>query len=192
MATKTKAKRGNTKMAKQKKNTNGNVAWLKQRWIVLAVMLSFAGVGVYTLAFSSAATQYYVSFLAYQCPTLPTLRTGSTGDCVKAVQKGLNNRNENFKLRFGLAYTPLAVNGIYGTATTAAVRKYQSTGTPGVSGGTGAKRPADGVFGSATWDKFLNDCWVFSDPTYVGWHQDKGGNVYYPPGYLCQSLPGTL
>ncbi len=161
---------------------NSKNSWLKRHWIALAVIVAFAGIGTYIIGVSSAATKYYVSSLGYSCPTLPTLKNGSTGDCVKAVQKGLNNRNGNLKLMNGTAWTPLVIDGKYGTNTYNAVKRFQTEWSS-----VGKKLAVDGIVGPATWDRFLNDCMVFSDPALVGWHYDsKNGTSYYTkPGYLC-------
>lgn len=170
------------KRASSSKKSNNKVSWLKKRWIPVVVVLAFASVGAYLIGTSNAATNYYVSSLGYQCPTLPTLKLTSSGDCVRAVQKGLNNRNENLKLKSGTAYTALRVSGTYNAATVNAVKAYQT-----IWKNVGKKVPVDGVMGAATWDRFLNDCLVFSDPAAVGWHAaTKGEEAYYtPPGYLC-------
>lgn len=62
---------------------------------------------------------------------LPTLRRGSTGNDVKHLQKTLN----------GLGYGPLAVDGILGPTTEAAVKKFQGN----------FNLTVDGIVGPRTW-----------------------------------------
>jgi len=66
-------------------------------------------------------------------PSHPTVQAGVTGQAVKTLQVALN------KAGFG----PLIVDGVFGVATTAAVRSYQSHHSLAV----------DGVVGPATWAK---------------------------------------
>ena len=148
--------------SKSTKKLTLKTSWLKRHWIVLAVIVAFASAGTYIIGISSAASKYYVSWLGYPCPTLPTLKNGSTGDCVKDVQKGLNNRNGNLKLMYGTAWTPLVIDGKYGTNTYNAVKRFQTEYS-----NAGKKLAVDGIVGPATWDKFLNDGLVFSDPAVV-------------------------
>ncbi len=167
-------------MAKSKQQAqNSKIAWIKKHWIMLAVVVVFAGVGAYLVGMSSAATKWYASFLNSNCVTRPTLYEGHRGHCVRAVQRGLNNRNENLKRMNGIQYTRLAVDGIYGPATKSAVLKYQND-----KKNVGKKLPADGKMNQATWDIFLNDCLVFSYPESIG--QPGKGGVALQAGYACR------
>lgn len=92
--------------------------------------------------------QYAISgFGGYSCQTTPTLKAGSTGDCVKAVQLAMNNWIS--VRRYPLA--PIVVDGKFGTKTTEAVKHYQSN----------RLLNSDGVVGASTWDVILNDCAAF-------------------------------
>lgn len=66
-----------------------------------------------------------------------TLRLGNSGDDVKFVQGVLNVYD------FG----PLAEDGVFGSGTEAAVKRYQSS--RGLS--------ADGIVGSKTWARMIHD-----------------------------------
>jgi peptidoglycan hydrolase-like protein with peptidoglycan-binding domain len=83
-----------------------------------------------------------------------TVRQGSTGPAVRAVQVQLNK-----KRRLGLA-----VDGIFGSGTAAAVRSFQSHA--GIS--------ADGVVGPITWRNLI---WHYAYPSFAGMcDKDPDGN----------------
>ncbi|MFL6130102.1 MAG: penicillin-insensitive murein endopeptidase [Mycobacteriales bacterium] len=83
-----------------------------------------------------------------------TVRQGSTGPAVRAVQLQLNK-----KRRLGLA-----VDGVFGSGTDAAVRSFQSH----------AGITADGVVGATTW---RNLTWHYAYPSLAGMcDQDPDGN----------------
>lgn len=127
---------------KQKQSGMSHIATTALGLLVVAVV-AFAGVRIV-----DQSSAYYVSELGtYGCKSTATLRSGSKGNCVKALQYGLNNwiTYHNYNI------TALKVDGDFGKATKDAVMAYQK------------KRDlkADGVVGSATWGKFLVDCSVF-------------------------------
>lgn len=64
--------------------------------------------------------------------TLPTLRTGSTGDNVQYLQQILNK----------IGYGPLTADGVFGAKTEAAVKKFQKA----------FKLTVDGIVGPKTWN----------------------------------------
>jgi len=70
---------------------------------------------------------------------LPELAAGSTGAAVVAAQSLLNTRA-------GSGSTPLALDGVFGPLTTAAVKAFQTTATPG---------DVDGIIGPDTWAKLV-------------------------------------
>lgn len=65
--------------------------------------------------------------------TRPTIREGSTGDDVKYLQTRLNT----------LGYNCGTAEGIFGSATTSAVKSFQQA----------KGLVVDGIVGPATWDK---------------------------------------
>jgi peptidoglycan hydrolase-like protein with peptidoglycan-binding domain len=83
-----------------------------------------------------------------------TVRQGSTGPAVRAVQAQLNK-----KRRLGLA-----VDGVFGSGTAAAVRSFQSHAGIG----------ADGVVGPTTWRNLI---WHYAYPSFAGMcDKDPDGN----------------
>ncbi len=70
-----------------------------------------------------------------------TVRTGSTGDAVKAVQNLLNHKRG----------TSLAVDGVFGVSTDSAVRSFQSHAGIG----------SDGIVGATTWKNLV---WHYEPP----------------------------
>lgn len=85
---------------------------------------------------------------------VPTVRQGSTGPAVRALQAQLNK-----KRRLGLA-----VDGNFGPATNSAVRTFQGHAGIGV----------DGVVGPTTWRNLI---WHYAYPSFAGMcDQDPDGN----------------
>ena len=72
-----------------------------------------------------------------------TVKLGSTGYAVRAVQDQLNYRSS----RFGF---PVAVDGIFGPTTQLAIRAFQAAG----------RVAADGIVGSETWQALVTDSLV--------------------------------
>ncbi|MGV0028489.1 peptidoglycan-binding domain-containing protein [Phormidesmis priestleyi] len=66
-----------------------------------------------------------------------TLRLGNTGEDVKFVQRVLNV----------YGFGSLAEDGVFGSGTEAAVKRYQSS----------RGLPADGIVGSGTWARIIHD-----------------------------------
>lgn len=121
-----------------------------RKLVVLVIfMAGFAGLGAYYLLFSSHAQtpRSIVGFGGYKCTSNQKLSTGSTGDCVRAIQFGLNNWNTYHTE--GLA--PLSADGKFSEKTKAAVQKFQSKNG----------LPADGTVDQNTWNAFLLDCSTF-------------------------------
>lgn len=92
---------------------------------LLRKTLSISGVAALIVAssilpstMSSAATLN----TPYGCNTRPTLRIGSSGQCVKATQYILNK----WSARTGVKITPLSVTGYYGSITSGDVKIFQS------------------------------------------------------------------
>lgn len=134
--------------------------WFKIGFPALLVLV-FASAGAYYVNRSSAATgdsapNYISSIQGHKCSTSgkypPTLRQGSAGECVKALQLGLNNRKAFIAWTTGgkIPNTPIRTDGKFGSATTTAVKEYQ----------TSKKITADGVAGKQFWDQFLSDCTI--------------------------------
>ena len=83
-----------------------------------------------------------------------TVRAGSTGPAVRAVQVQLNKKRR----------LALAVDGVFGSGTAAAVRSFQSHAGIG----------ADGVVGPTTWRNLV---WHYAYPSLAGMcDQDPDGN----------------
>ena len=83
-----------------------------------------------------------------------TVHQGSTGPAVRAVQLQLNKKRR----------LSLAVDGVFGSGTAAAVRSFQ----------THAGISADGVVGATTWRNLI---WHYAYPSFVGMcDQDPDGN----------------
>lgn len=124
-----------------------------KKWLMpAAVIIVFGAIGVYYVAASQAATRYYISFVGgHNCRTTPTLRQGSRGECVKALQIMLNNTGANPRL---------TADGIFGPRTRSAVITYQRQNG----------LVDDGIVGNNTWHSLLNNCRAFYACTSV-----KGG-----------------
>lgn len=119
------------------------------QWIVVAVfILAFAGLGTYLIKSSSA-----LSVSNYGCTTYPTLRYGSSGDCVRKLQAVL-------KLRWGYSLT---VDGQFGSITQSKVKAFQ----------TNQRISSDGVVGPITWGK-LNQNVTYTKTVPSG----SGGRVF--------------
>ena len=83
-----------------------------------------------------------------------TVQQGSTGPAVRAVQLQLNKKRR----------LSLAVDGVFGSGTAAAVRSFQ----------THAGISADGVVGPTTWRNLI---WHYAYPSFAGMcDQDPDGN----------------
>ncbi len=160
-------------VAKVKKvnKTNSKKTNVKSKWfkigIPVAVALIFAGFGIYMLRSSSADAgplNQISSIAGHSCITSSkypaTLRQGSTGECVKALQIGLNNWASLRSLFSSgrIPYTALKVDGIFGSQTTVAVRDFQASHGLGI----------DGIVGQNTWDAFLRDCSVTKTCNFTG------------------------
>lgn len=120
--------------------------------IPIVVVVAIASVGAYVLVKSRASTPIYISgAFGYNCRTYspPTLSNGSKGECVKVVQKGVNNwiNLHNWFAR-KIVYPTITVDGIYGTKTQTAVKQYQQN----------HKLVADSIVGHNTWTVMSNDC----------------------------------
>ena len=123
------------------------------------------------------------------------LRRGTSGPSVVTVQVMLNRISQNYPAIPKLAN----VDGIYGSRTEAAVRKFQE-----VFGLT-----VDGVVGKATWysmvrlyvavtslaelrsrgQQFYANSWLVSDPLRVGSSGDKVRHLQYMLSMLSQYIP---
>ena len=99
---------------------------------ILAI-LAVSAIGFLTLNLSSAASN---KFTVARCDSTP-LGRGSSGYCVKVLQKVLNKTRSN----------DLRVDGLFGDGTKAAVKTFQR------SPNYGGAIKADGVVGSSTWGK---------------------------------------
>ena len=123
------------------------------------------------------------------------LRRGTSGPSVVTVQVMLNRIGQNYPAIPKLA----TVDGIYGSRTEAAVRKFQQ-----IFGLT-----ADGIVGKATWyamvrlyvavtslaelrsrgQQFYANSWLVSDPLQVGSTGDKVRHLQYMLSMLSQYIP---
>lgn len=123
------------------------------------------------------------------------LRRGTSGPSVVTVQVMLNRIGQNYPAIPKLA----TVDGIYGSRTEAAVRKFQQ-----IFGLT-----ADGIVGKATWyamvrlyvavtslaelrsrgQQFYTNSWLVSDPLQIGSSGDKVRHLQYMLAMLSQYIP---
>ncbi len=160
------AKKATTK--KQTVNNSKKLTKDKLFKIVLpiAAILLVASLASYFLGRSSAAGNLeQISVIkGHNCiqqsgKKLPTVSTGSQGECVKAVQIGLNNRLAFISWVSGgkTPYKPIATDGVFGPTTKQAVIDFQNA----------HKLTADGVVGTATWNELLSDCTVTATPCVV-------------------------
>ena len=78
----------------------------------------------------------------------PTLSNGATGDAVHVLQGDLNSHGAK-----------LAVDGVFGPKTLAAVRKFQQD--KGIT--------VDGIVGPVTWSKLLGHITVLDPAYWMGW-----------------------
>lgn len=147
-----------TKTTKTNKNGLSKQKLLQVVLPIVGVLL-IATISAYMLGRSSAAGQLQeISVIqGHNCvqqtgKKLPTLGEGNQGECVKAVQIGINNRLAFISWTSGgkVPYQPIATDGIYGAATKQKVIEYQ----------TANKLTADGVVGTNFWNTFLSDCTV--------------------------------
>ncbi len=120
------APRGGSRAAAQpasKRLLSGKLPFSNRKAAVLMAGLALVGIIVVIKTFAASNP--------YSCSTHPTVRSGSTGTCVKRVQWFLND-----KMGAGLT-----INGEAGSATVAAVKKWQYR--KGLI--------ADGIVGPITW-----------------------------------------
>ncbi|MFZ1484077.1 MAG: peptidoglycan-binding domain-containing protein [Candidatus Saccharimonadales bacterium] len=117
--------------------------------LILPVLAVFAvaGIGTYMVTKSSAYS-YMSGVTPYSCPQdpPPILRSGSKGNCVKALQYRLNQWISYKRIPI----SKLAVDGSFGTNTRYAVIRFQKY----------YGLQADGVVGSKTWQKLALYCGV--------------------------------
>jgi zinc D-Ala-D-Ala carboxypeptidase len=132
-----------------------------------AVILSSMLIGSLMVAgVASAAANDFSGF--------PTLSSGATGGYVRALQANL--------YAFGQSGTVGTIDGSFGTATTTAVKNFQ----------TGEGLTSDGVMGSASWSKMSyyttvaitdKEFWLWTDKSTTYWvdylNQTGGGLKYY-------------
>ena len=105
---------------------------------VIVVVLVVVGGFVY---YRSAKKSNAVLFTSYPgCSGAPTLRQGSTGACVAALQTYINLHN-----MYCYGFATLAVDGSFGPKTTIGVKYHQ----------TRAHLVVDGIAGSQTWSNLL-------------------------------------
>ena len=116
--------------------------------IVSLFVLLFAGIGVYFLFRSHAAPpRSIVGFGGYKCVKTDKLSIGSKGDCVRALQYGLNNWNS--VTNAGLP--ALSANGDFDDITAAYVKIFQQKNG----------LPQTGIVDNGTWNAFLTSCAPF-------------------------------
>ena len=101
--------------------------------IALAVITVVGAAGFFVYR-SNSTNALYISELG--CHSTPTLRQGSSGNCVKAVQNRINNTQ---------CFGSIAVDGKFGPVTKGKVQEYQRKAGLGV----------DGVVGPQTWGNLL-------------------------------------
>jgi len=102
--------------------------------IIALVVITVVGAAGFFVYRSNNANALYISELG--CRSTPTLRQGSTGNCVKAVQNRINNTT---------CFSKIAVDGRFGPVTKGKVQEYQRKAGLGV----------DGVVGPQTWGNLL-------------------------------------
>lgn len=107
------------------------------------VVLAIGIIGAYFVVSSHASTYdaRMSGYGGYSCKSTDTLRSGSRGDCVKALQYGIDNWVRQCKIA-----TPiLTIDGKFGASTTNGVKVFQSK--HGIA--------ADGIVGANTWNAFF-------------------------------------
>ncbi len=135
----------------------------KRRGIVLVVVLVVFGIlGTYLLQQGQAAT-----YSNYGCTTYPTLRKGSSGNCVKKLQNTLQKK-WGYKLNKG-------VDGDFGSSTDSAVRDFQTKHKKAVGG------KVDGVVGKDTWPELRRGV------TYISTAKPVGSSTSSPGGSSTSS-----
>ena len=96
------------------------------------------------------------------------LSNGSTGDKVRMIQEQLNRIAKNYP-----SIPTIAVDGIYGNATQAAVRQFQSI----------FNLPATGIVDYPTWYKISQIYVGVSKIAELTWYKNQGdNNNFYLPG----------
>lgn len=126
-----------TKKSKQPRNV-----FQKYQNAVLAIVVAFSvgGIGTYYLGQNYALTNY-----GCNAKSLPTLREGSTGACVKYLQSVLNQNRVSHGFKSD-PYYPLATDGLFYNKTYQDVRAFQKY----------VHTTVDGVVGPTTWWYLLN------------------------------------
>ncbi len=113
--------------------------------IPVIALLVVGSIGAY-MAMKSSAYSYMSGVTPYACtqdPT-PTLRRGSTGRCVKALQYTLNQWISYKRIPIA----KLVIDGRFGSKTYNAVVRFQRS--QGLN--------PNGVVGSSTWEKIAQGC----------------------------------
>ncbi len=112
---------------------------------VLAVMV-VGGLGAY-LATQSSARSLDSKASPYNCKVPePTVRLGSTGVCVKALQFSLNQ----WIVYQRITANKLPVDGRFGSKTVDVVKRFQQR----------QGLPVDGVVGPKTWARLADGCGI--------------------------------
>lgn len=152
---------------KPKKKVEYQANFQRNRKIVIisAAILTFAVIGLLVLRNSSAATQYSVGSLGTGCNSTPQLSVGSRGNCVSALQKGLNNWTSAQIAKSGSGKNAanssaggyIGVSGNFDEATKNKVMAFQKA-----KGQEGKNLKVDGIVGPQTWAAFTFDCSVFN------------------------------
>lgn len=131
-------------MAKKIRRSGQNT----KKIIIVLFALVFGGIGVYFLFRSHAdAPRSIVGFGGYSCVKTERLSVGSKGDCVRALQYGLNNWNS--VTRAGLP--ALSADGNFDDITNAYVKVFQEKNG----------LPKTGIVDNRTWGAFLTSCAPF-------------------------------
>lgn len=102
--------------------------------LVVVAVLAIVGAAGFIVYRRNSANALYISELG--CNSTPTLRQGSTGNCVRALQNRINMTQ---------CFTQMPVDGQFGPVTRARVMDYQRR----------ARITVDGVVGMQTWGNIL-------------------------------------